>query len=103
MLNLKLLPLQHFLNISVKYLLNDQNEHIFIICITQGVEQFPRLSLYVPWKMRKYKNKSVYSFAGHPVVANPNKDWGENLAKRQYKLFERGKLGGCSHLCDIFS
>ena len=67
MLNLKMLSLQYLFNILVKYLLNDQYEYILIIYIKRGVEKCPRLSFYVPWKPRKSKNKSVYSFAAHPV------------------------------------
>ena len=63
-----MLALQYLFNISVKYILKYQNENIFIIFIQRSVAKCPRLSLYVPWKLRKWKNKIVYSFSGHPVA-----------------------------------
>ena len=38
------------------------------IYIERAIEKCLRPNFLTPWKPRNSKNKSVYSFAGHPVV-----------------------------------
>ena len=60
--------LQSFGNNLVKISPNNNKMDIFIIYTERAVEKCPRWNFQTPWKPRNSKNKSVNSFAGHPVL-----------------------------------
>ena len=67
MLILKMTSMQYFGNILVKISPNNNKMDIFRICTERTIEKCQRRNFLTPWKPRNLKNKSVYSFAGHPV------------------------------------
>ena len=68
MLVFKMTSFYHYGNISVKISLNDNKLDSFEIYMKSAVEKCPRWNFYYPWMPRNSQNKSVCSFAGHPVL-----------------------------------
>ena len=60
--------LYYFANISFHISPNDKKMDISKIYTKWAVEKCPEWNFKIPWKPRNSKNKSVYSFTGHPVV-----------------------------------
>ena len=60
--------MQYFGNILVKISPNNNKTEIFRIYMERAIEKCLRPNFLTPWKPRNSKNKSVYSFAGHPVT-----------------------------------
>ena len=59
--------MQYFGNILVKISPNNNKMDIFRIYKERAIEKWQRLNFWTPWTPRNSKNKSVYSFVGHPV------------------------------------
>ena len=59
--------LYYFDNISFYISPKDRKLDISKIYTKWAVEKCPRWNFYAPRKPRNSKNKSVYSFGGHPV------------------------------------
>ena len=62
--------MQYFGNILFKISPNNNKMDIFRIYTERAIEKCQRRNFLIPWKLRNSKNKSVYSFAGHPVQSN---------------------------------
>ena len=47
-----------------------------------------------PWKPENSNNKSVYSFAGHPVISQPVRVKSSDFIKKMHAIFSEFCLSG---------